>query len=152
MASEAIDGRPITVAADDVHVAQWTAAALQRLVAEGGALDAAITTAEGDSVQIAPFLVAALQQLASLLAQGDDVALVPVHRDLSLAEAATLLHVSVPFLAGLLDADEISSSGTGDERRIRLGDLMAYKARRSDENRRDLATALAVAQEAGAYD
>ncbi|HZS91708.1 MAG TPA: helix-turn-helix domain-containing protein [Chloroflexota bacterium] len=152
MAFETIDGQPITVAAGDVQLAQRTAAALQRLVAEDGALDAAITTAEGDSVEIAPFLVAAFQQLASLLAQGDDVALVPVHKELSLTEAATLLHVSVPFLRRALDAQEIPSSGTGDDRRVRLSDLLTYKARRSDENRRDLATALAVAQEAGAYD
>lgn len=94
----------------------------------------------GQSFQVAAFLVAALQQLASLLGQGDDVALVPVHRDLPLAEAATLLHVSVPFLRGLLDAHEIPASGTGDDRRVRLSDLLAYQARRSGENRRDLAT------------
>lgn len=152
MASEAIDSQPITVAADDVQPAQRTAAALQRLVAEDGPLDAAITTADGDSVEIAPYLVAAFQQPASLLAQGDDVALVPVHKELSLTEAATLLCVSVPFLTRVLDAQEIPSSGTGDDRRVRLSDLIAYKARRSDANRRDLATALAEAQEAGAYD
>lgn len=152
MAFETIDHKPITVAVDDVQLAQRTADALWRLVAEDGAHGAAMTTADGDSVEIAPFIVAALQQLAALLAQGDDVALVPVHRDMPLTEAATLLHVSVPFLTGLLDAQEIPSSGTGDDRHILLSDLMAYKARRSSENRRDLATALAVAQEAGAYD
>jgi hypothetical protein len=140
------------VAADDVRLVQRTAEALQRPVAEDGALDAAITTADGDSVEIAPFLVAALQQLASLLAQGDDVALVPVHRDLPLTEAATLLHVSIPYLTRLLDTCEIPSSGTGYDRRVRLCDLMAYKARRSGESRRDLATALAVTQDAGAYE
>ncbi len=151
-AFETMDDKPITVAADDTQLAQRTAAALERLVAEDGALDAAITTDEGDSVEIAPFLVAAFQQLVSLLAQGDDVALVPVHKEMTLTEAATLLHVSVPFLTGLLNTREIASSGTGDDRRVRLSDLLAYKARRSDENRRDLATALAVAQGAGAYD
>ena len=146
MAFETIEGQPITVAANDVHLAQRTAAALQGLVAQDGEIEAAITTAEGDSVEIAPFLVAALQQLASLLAQGDDVALVPVHRDLSLTEAATLLHVSVPFLRELLDSQEIPASGTCGDRRVRLSDLITYKARRSSANRRDLGTARGIAQ------
>ena len=152
MASETIDGRPITVTAGDVQIAQRTAAALQRLAAQDSARGATITTADGQSVEVAGFLMVALQQIASLLALGDDIALVPVNRDLPPPEAATLLHVSLPFLMGLLDAHEIPSTGTGDDRRIRLSDLLAYKARRSVENRRDLATALAVAQEAGAYD
>jgi excisionase family DNA binding protein len=149
MASETIDGQPITVTADDVQLARRTAAALRCLVADASPSDTTIMTADGHAVKVAPFLVSALHQLAALLAQGDDVALVPVHRELSPTEAATLLQVLVPFMLGLLDVGEIPSTGIGDDRRVHLSDLMAYKGRRSSENRRDLATALAVAQEAG---
>ncbi len=75
-----------------------------------------------------------------------------IDKDVSLAEAATLLDVSLPILIRSLETGAIPSTGMGDERRIKLRDLVAYKEQRSADNRRDLATALAVVQEAGAYD
>jgi len=111
-----------------------------------------IVTATGQRVEVPASLVAVLQYLASLLAQGDAVTLVPVQRDVSLGEAATLLGVAVRFLNQLLDTGELTSHGEGDDRCVRVSDVVSYKQRRSADNRRDLATALAVAQEAGAYD
>lgn len=82
----------------------------------------------------------------------DDVAIVPVHKDVALVEAAALLDVSLSALIQSLETGAILSTGTGDERRIGLHDLVAYKEQRSADSKRDLATALAVVQEAGAYD
>ncbi len=73
-------------------------------------------------------------------------------RCVSLAEAATLLNVSGPFLLRLLDAGELPARGIGDERRIPLCEVREYNRRRRALNREDLATALRVVQEAGAYD
>ena len=74
-----------------------------------------------------------------------------VDKEISPAEAATLLDMP-PFVAQLLNASVIPATGAGDGRRVKLRDLLAYKEGQSADNRRDLATALAVAQEAGAYD
>jgi excisionase family DNA binding protein len=140
------------VTADDVPAARRTANALRDLLREGPVGSASIVTETGQRVEVAASLVSALQYLASLLAQGDAVTLVPVQRHVSLAEAATLLGVSVPFLSQLLDTGELASHGEGDDRRVRVSDVVSYKERWSADNRRDLAAALAVAQEAGAYD
>src|SRR2546423_13693013 len=152
MASETVGQGPITVTADDVPAAQRTAEALRHLLREGPVGPASIVVATGERVEVPASVVAALQYLASLLAQGDAVILVPVQRDVSLAEAATLLGVAVRFLSEWLDTGELASHGEGDDRRVRVSDMVSYKERRSADNRRDLATALAVAQEAGAYD
>jgi excisionase family DNA binding protein len=152
MTSETVDQGPITVTADDVPAARRTAEALRHLLTKGPVGSASIVTDTGQQVEVPASLVAGLQYLASLLAQGDAVTLVPVQRDVSLAEAATLLGVSGTFLNQLLDTGELASHGEGDDRRIRVSDVVSYKQRRSADNRRDLATALAVAQEAGAYD
>ena len=82
----------------------------------------------------------------------EDVAVAPVHKEVSLVEAAALLDMSLPALIQLLETGAILSTGTGEERRIGLHDLVVYKEQRSVANKRDLATALAVVQEAGAYD
>jgi excisionase family DNA binding protein len=152
MASETINQGPITVTADDVPAVRRTAEALRDVLREGPVGSASIVAATGERIEVPASLVGALQYLASLLAQGDAVTLVPVRRDVSLAEAATLLGVSVAFVNQLLDTGELASHGEGDDRRVRVSDVVSYKQRRSADNRRDLATALAVAQEAGAYD
>ena len=151
MASETVIRQPFTVRVEGMQIVQQVADALRRADALHDARSATLMTGDGQTIEITPFLLGALQQVVELLAQGDDVALVPMHHDVSLSEAATLLHISQPFLLGLLDADEMTALGTGDDRRIPLREVVAYEARRHSQNREDLATALRVAQEAGIY-
>ena len=143
MASETVGQGPITVTADDVPAAQRTAEALRHLLREGPVGPASIVVATGERVEVPASVVAALQYLASLLAQGDAVTLVRVQSDVSLAEADTLLGVSVTFVSQLLDTGELASHGEGDGRRVRVSDVVSYKQRRSADNLRDLAMALA---------
>ena len=82
----------------------------------------------------------------------EDVAVVPVHKEISLVEAAALLDMPLPALIQLVKTGAILSTGAGEERRIGLHNLVVYKEQRSVANKRDLATALSVVQEAGAYD
>src|SRR5436305_9161244 len=98
------------------------------------------------------FLVRALHMLTTLLAQGDDVALVPVHKELTTYEAAALLNVSRPFLIKLLDEGIIPSKKVGTHRRVRLRDVLEYKRRRSEKTKRLLDEILSFAQEHGGYD
>lgn len=143
---------PITVTVDDIEAVQHIAEALQHSTIPGEQRTATIVTSDGQMIDVAAFLVEALQQLAVLLAQGDDVVLVPVDRSVSLSEATTLLNVSRSFLTQLLDAGELTARGTGDTRRLPLRAVVAYKMHRHVANTKDLAAALAVAQEAGSYD
>jgi excisionase family DNA binding protein len=153
MASETVERTAITIRAGDARAAQRVAEALLPVETGNGARSAAtMVTAEGQTLELPGFLVTALHALVSLLARGDDVALVPVHRDLSIDEAAILLGVSPARLQELTETNDIPSTGSGAEARIRLADLVAYRERRSAQHRAYLAEALAIAQEAGAYD
>jgi excisionase family DNA binding protein len=63
--------------------------------------------------------------------------------------AAVLLNVSRPYLIGLLEERKIPFRHVGQHRRIRLDDLLAYKAK-DDQFRRSIADELAAdAQELG---
>jgi excisionase family DNA binding protein len=111
-----------------------------------------LATADGQQQSLPAFLVRALQMLTTLLARGDDVALVPVHKDLTTYEAAALLNVSRPFLVKLLDEGIIPSTKVGTHRRVRLRDVLEYRRRRSEKNKRLLDAILSFAQEQGGYD
>ena len=93
-------------------------------------------------------LVAAARQLA----EGNGVSIMPVTSDVTTQQAAELLNVSRPFVIGLLEKGEIPFHKVGTHRRIRLRDLLAYRARR-DASRRAVIDRLATeAQELGIYE
>lgn len=107
---------------------------------------------DGEQHVLLPSLVNALQFISAILAGGDDVALIPLDKELSVDEAAALLNVSRPFLDKLLDDGAIPSLQGDVQRRIHLRDVMEYRQRRSERNKRLLDEALSFAQEHGGYD
>jgi excisionase family DNA binding protein len=79
--------------------------------------------------EVVPLLVEILGQIAN----GNGVRVVPLHAELTPRQAAELLNVSERYLAGLLEGGAIPSHEAGTQRRVKLGDLLAYKRVRDAE-------------------
>jgi len=114
-----------------------------------GFLDGYPTTApqvhlEGEGLTGVTLPAVALRPLVAVLdelANGDAVAVVPVHAELTSQQAADLLNVSRPYLIKLLDDERIPYRKVGNRRKIRLSHLLEYR-RREEAGRREIADKL----------
>ena len=88
-----------------------------------------------EEARISATLVDLITEVFSIIARGDTVTLAPLARQLTTQEAADLLNVSRPFLIKLIEREELPCTYTGTHRRLALGDVLAYKARRSEGRR-----------------
>ena len=98
--------------------------------------------------QAADVLIEAL----TAVADGREVRVVPADRDLTTGQAADILGVSRQYLVRLLDDGTIASYLVGSHRRIRLGDLLRFKAERDKKRRTALREMVREAEASGLYD
>lgn len=63
------------------------------------------------------------------LGEGNAVRLVPVGAEMTTQEAADMLNISRPTLIRLLDSAELPYHRTGNRRKIRFSDVLAYRDR-----------------------
>ena len=73
--------------------------------------------------------VALLMDILETMAAGRGVTLVPENAELTTVQAAVVLNVSRPFLIKLLEDNVLPHRKVGKHRRVRMEDVMAYKAR-----------------------
>lgn len=90
-------------------------------------------------------LFAALSEMAC----GNGVSLLPLNAELTTQEAADVLNVSRPYLVGLLEKGEMPFRMVGNQRRVRLQEVVAYKARTDIDRRAALNELARLGQEAG---
>jgi excisionase family DNA binding protein len=69
-----------------------------------------------------------LLEIPVSMAAGRGVTIVPENAELTTVEAAGVLNVSRPFVIELLDEKKIPFRKVGKHRRIRMADVMAFKA------------------------
>jgi excisionase family DNA binding protein len=142
-----IERQPILVAEGE----RPTLDRLARLPAEDLRLEAKLVGPQGEELALPASLIHLLWQAAQLLLKGEAVTIVPVDKEITTQEGADLLNMSRQYLVQLLEQGDIPFTKTGTHRRIKFGDLLAYKERRDARRRQVLDELTVLGQEMGGY-
>jgi excisionase family DNA binding protein len=111
-----------------------------------------VSLPSGESAELPRPAADALLEALQAVADGREIVVLGADRDLTSSQAADLLGVSRQYLVRLLDDETIPSYLVGSHRRVRLDDLMAFKAERDDKRRSVLDEMVREAEDAGLYD
>jgi len=112
----------------------------------------ALVGADGHRIEVPGPVFGALVQVATAMAQGQGVTVIPQNALLTTQEAAELLGISRPTLVRLLEDGEIPYEQRGRHRRVMLADLLAYQGSMRRERREALDRMAQQGQAAGLYD
>jgi excisionase family DNA binding protein len=103
----------------------------------------------GEQIELPAAAFEALQAVAQAMAAGQTITLIPHDQELTTQQAADLLHVSRPHLVKLLERGDLPFHRVGTHRRVLMEDLLAYRARRAQERRRQLDELTRLSDELG---
>ena len=112
----------------------------------------ALVEADGTRIEVPGQVFEALVQVATAMAHGQGVTVMPQNALLTTQEAAELLGISRPTLVRLLGEGEIAYEQRGRHRRIMLSDLLAYQDQMRLERRESLDRMAHEGQAAGLYE
>lgn len=106
---------------------------------------------DGRATTLSTPMLNLIERAARIVADGAAVDVLACDKELTSQEAAALLGVSRQYLVRVLDRGEIPFTRTGNHRRIRGADLLAFRERRDLSRQEGLAKLAEAAQEARAY-
>lgn len=110
-----------------------------------------LITPDGRDVPLPGSVTRLLHAVVHHLARDRVVSIVPRHKELTTQQAADLLNVSRPHLISLLDRGAIPYTRPGKHRRLKFGDVLAYKQHRDAEEEAALDELARFSQDLGLY-
>jgi excisionase family DNA binding protein len=108
-----------------------------------------VDAGQEQDIELPAGAVVMLMAILESMAAGRSVTIVPENAELTTVEAAEVLNVSRPFVIKLLDEKKIPFRKVGKHRRIRMEDVMAFKAAIDSERQTVLDQLATEAQKQG---
>ena len=129
-----ITHRQLPPSPQDAAIARTSGQLLARYAREDCPLSLRVHDAGQERpVELPAGAVTLLLDILGAMAAGRGVTIIPENAELTTVEAAEILNVSRPFLIRLLEGKAIPYRKVGKHRRVRMEDVMAYKARIDEE-------------------
>lgn len=122
--------RQLPPSAQDAAMARMSGQVLSPFVRKKGPLALKVREAGKEQpLELPSGAVALLMDILEAMAAGRGVTLIPENAELTTVQAADVLNVSRPFLIKLLEDNVLPHRKVGKHRRVRMEDVMAYKAK-----------------------
>jgi len=132
----------------EAALARSSGQSLARLIKKNRPLKLKVTNADQEQpIELPPGAALLLMDILEAMAAGRGITLIPENAELTTVQAANVLNVSRPFLIKLLEEKALPCRKVGAHRRIRMEDVMAYKARIDADREAILDQLVAEAQE-----
>jgi excisionase family DNA binding protein len=115
------------------------------------AVSAPLRVQVDDSIvlDLPPLVARLLMDILGETAAGHAVTIIPVEAEVTTQQAAELLNVSRPFVVGLIGKGLLASRMVGNQHRLPLKDVLAYKADNRAKRHKILDEMAAIDQELG---
>jgi excisionase family DNA binding protein len=104
---------------------------------------------EVTTLDLPPVVARLLMNILKETAAGHAVTLVPFEAEITTQQAAALLNVSRPYVVGMIDKGTLPARMVGNQRRLPLKEVLAYKADNRAKRRQTLRELAALDQELG---
>lgn len=111
-----------------------------------------LVSPSGERMLISPEIFEALRKMAGLMAEGKRVTVLPCNSVVTTQRAADIMGFSRPYFIKMLEDGELAHHRVGNQRRIYLRDVLAYRKKREAECQAALDRMTVEAYEAGLYD
>ncbi|WP_440980813.1 excisionase family DNA-binding protein [Shinella sumterensis] len=140
--------RQLPPSAQDAAIARVSGQLLSRYARQKRPLTLRVHDTEHERpIELPAGAVELLMDILEAMAAGRGVTIIPENAEFSTVEAARALNISRTYLIKLLDEGEIPHRKVGKHRRIRIEDVMAYRARDDREREAILDQLVSDAQE-----
>jgi excisionase family DNA binding protein len=142
--------RQLPPSAMDVTVARLSGQLLSSFARRNRSLTMRVTDAgQEQDIELPASAVVMLVEILKSMAAGQGVTIVSENAELTTVQAADVLNVSRPFVIKLLDGKKIPFRKVGKHRRIRMEDVMAFRAAIDNERQSVLDQLATEAQRQG---
>lgn len=103
-------------------------------------------------IDVPPATLRVLSRVLAMMASQQTFLLYPADTELTTGQAADMLGVSRPYLIARLEAGDLPFRKVGRHRRIRMDDVLSYKATMQVERKAALSEMVAQSEAIGGYD
>lgn len=93
-----------------------------------------------------------LGEILKAMGEGKPISIVPIATEVTTQKAAELLGCSRPHLVKLLEDGEIEYIKVGKHRRVKFEDVLAYRRKMKEEQKRNIIDIMGSDEELGLYD
>lgn len=139
---------------DEINAARSAARALAPLDTCSPTISIVAESAEAESapIELPASVFRMLLKMLVEMGNGNAVAMVPVHAELTTQQAADLLNVSRPHLIKLLDSEALKFRMVGTHRKLRAKDVLNYRDKTAHARAEGLKRMVELDEEFGLYD